>query len=144
MGQVESLEKCTMEPSQERRQFSRLPFPTRVTVSLRTGQALVKANALDISLNGVRLICAEPVSEGESALLEFRMRTRTGVQIEQVWSRVIHLRMDDDVWVVGLEFNQVLDRQTTPLLAQAATSPDEVEEPERDEELEGTDRAPRD
>jgi PilZ domain len=111
-----------MEPSQERRQFRRVPFRTRLTVSLRTSQALVKANVLDIGLGGVRLICAQPVSEGENALLTFRMRTRTGVQIEQVWSRVIHARMDDDAWVVGLKFNQVLDPQTTPLLAQVATS----------------------
>jgi hypothetical protein len=113
-----------MKASQERRQFERVPFRTRVTVSLRTRQALVKANVLDISLNGVRLICAEPVSEGENVLLAFRMRTRTGVQIEQVWSRVIHARMDDDVWVVGLKFNEVLDEQNTPLLAQAAARRD--------------------
>jgi PilZ domain len=105
-----------MGPSQERRQCGRVPFRTRVTVSLRTSQALVKANVLDISLNGVRLICAEPVTEGENALLEFRLKSGTGVQIEQLWSRVIHVRMDDDAWVVGLKFKQVLDRQTTPLL----------------------------
>jgi hypothetical protein len=93
---------------------------------------LVKANVLDISLSGVRLICAEPVSAGEIVLLEFRMGARTGVQIEQLWSRVIHVRMDDDAWVVGLKFNQVLDRQTTPLLTQAATSGEEIGAPERD------------
>ena len=62
----------------------------------------------------------EPVSEGENALLTFRLRTRTGVQIEEVSSRVVHARMDDDVWVVGLKFNDLLDRQSTPLLVQAA------------------------
>ena len=123
-----------MEPPKERRQFRRVPFQTGVSVIVRTSHALVKANGLDVSLTGVRLICAEPVSEGENALLAFLMRTRTGVQIEEVWSRVIHLRMDDDAWVVGLKFNQALDRQTTPLLAQAATSPDEVGEPERDDQ----------
>jgi hypothetical protein len=113
-----------MGTSQDRRQFGRVPFRARVRVTLPARQASVKANVLDISVSGVRLICAEPVSKGEDALLVFRMRRRTGIQIEEVWSRVVHARMDDDAWVVGLKFNQVLDPQRTPLLAQAATRRD--------------------
>jgi hypothetical protein len=90
-------------------------------MSLPTRQALVEANVLDISLGGVGLICSEPVFEGEDALLTFQFGTRKGVHIEEVWSRVVRTRMDDDVWVVGLEFNKVLDRRNTPLLARAAT-----------------------
>jgi PilZ domain len=110
-----------MATSQERRQFGRAPFQARVTVSLPTRQASVEANVLDISLAGVSLICSEPASEGEDASLTFQIWTCLAVQTEEVWSRVVRARMDDDVWVVGLKFNKVLDRQTTPLLARAAT-----------------------
>jgi hypothetical protein len=113
-----------MDPSQERRQFRRVPLRTRVTVSLPARNVSIKANVLDISKGGARLICVEPVSEGEDALLTFKMRGRKGVQTEMVWGRVIHARMDDDAWVVGLKFNQVLDPQSTPLLAQAAARRD--------------------
>jgi hypothetical protein len=113
-----------MDTSPDRRQFEREPFQARVTICLPTSQAAVKAYALDISSDGARLICAKPVAEGEDALLIFRMRTRTEVQIEEVPGRVIHVHMDDDAWVVGVKFNQRLDRQSTPLLAQAATSRD--------------------
>jgi hypothetical protein len=86
--------------------------------------AAVKANVLDISLNGVCLICSELVSKGENALLAFQIKSHMGIQIEQVWSRVIYARMDDDAWVVGLKFNVVLDWLSTPLLAQAAARRD--------------------
>jgi hypothetical protein len=113
-----------MDTSLDRRQFGRQAFQARVTISLPTPQAAVEANVLDISPDGVRLICAEPISQGEDALLTFEIETPTGVQIEEVPGHVIHVSMDDDAWVVGVKFNQPLDRQSTPLLAQAATSPD--------------------
>ncbi len=113
-----------MDTSQNRRQFGRGPFRASVKMSLPTRQAVVMANVLDISRDGVRVICAEPLSEGEDVLLTFQIKTRRGVQNEEVSGHVIHTRMDDDAWVVGLKFNQVLDRQSTPLLAQAATSRD--------------------
>jgi hypothetical protein len=96
-----------MAGSDERRGSTRVPFPTSVTVSLPTRQALVTANALDISLDGIRVISPEPLFLGEDALLTFRITSRSGVQVEEVWGRVIHARMDDDAWVVGLKFNQV-------------------------------------
>ncbi len=102
----------------------RFPFSACVTVSLPTRQTLVTANALDISLDGIRVILAEPLFQGEDALLTFRITSHSGVQVEEVWGRVIHARMDDDAWVVGLKFNQVLDPQRTPLLARAAANPD--------------------
>jgi hypothetical protein len=111
-----------MNTSLNRRQFARRPFRARVIVSVPAHQVSVEANVLDISLNGVRLICAEPVSEGDDTLLTFRTRTRGGVQIEEVSGRVMHARMDDDAWVIGLRFNQVLTPERTPLLARAATS----------------------
>lgn len=110
-----------MDTSRDRRQYARRPFRARVTVSLPTPQVSVEGNVLDISLNGVRLICAEPLSAGEDVLVTFRMRTRKGVQTEEVSSRVIHSRMDDDVWVIGLHFNKVLTPESTPTLARAAT-----------------------
>jgi hypothetical protein len=113
-----------MDTPPDRRQFGRQPFQARVTISLPAPQAAVEANVLDISPDGARLICAEPVSQGEDALLTFEIETPTGVQIEEVPGHVIHVSMDDDAWVVGVKFNQVLDCQSTPLLAQAATSPD--------------------
>jgi hypothetical protein len=113
-----------MARSQERRRFTRVPFPTSVTVSLPTRQALVTANALDISLDCICVISSEPIFQGEDALLTFQITSRSGVQVEEVWGRVIHARMDDDAWMVGLKFNQVLDQRRTPLLAQAAMNPD--------------------
>jgi hypothetical protein len=91
-----------MDTSQDRRQFRRQPFQARVTIGLPTPQASVKAYVLDLSRDGVRLICAKPVSEGEDDVLTFRMRSRRGIQIEEVPGRVIHVRMDDDAWVVGV------------------------------------------
>jgi PilZ domain len=111
-----------MDTPQGRRQFGRPPFRVRLRVSLPTGEALIDANVLDISLDGVRLICSEPLSEGVDVLLTFQIKRRKGAQTEEVASRVIHARMDDDAWVVGLKFNQALDPQRTPLLAKAATS----------------------
>jgi PilZ domain len=93
-------------------------------VSVPTRQALVMANAMDISLDGICVISAEPLFQGEDALLTFQITSRSGVQVEAVWGRVIHVRMDDDAWVVGLKFNQVLDQRQTPLLARAAANPD--------------------
>jgi len=109
-----------MDTSRDRRQYARRPFRARVTVSLPTPQVSVEANVFDISLNGVRLICAEPLSAGNDVLLTFRMRTRKGVQTEEVSGCVVHSRMDDDVWVIGLQFNQVLAPESTPILARAA------------------------
>jgi hypothetical protein len=123
-GRAGSVVNCAMETFQERPRFGRRPFRTRVTLSLPTSEAPVKANTLDISRGGVGLICSEPVPVGELALLTFHIRTRTGVQIEQVSGRVAQARMDDDVWLVGLEFTEVLDRQRTPLLARAAARRD--------------------
>ena len=48
--------------------------------------------------------------------MTFRVRTRRGVQTELASGRVIHSRMDDDAWVVGLEFNEVLTARSTPVL----------------------------
>ena len=80
------------------------------------------ANVLDINLDVFRLFCAEPVSGIEDAWLTLQLASRIGVQIEEeVWSRVIDARMDDDAGVVGLTVN-ALDRQRTPLLAEAPTS----------------------
>jgi PilZ domain len=94
-----------MDTSQERRQFGRLPFRVRLKVSLPTGQASIEANVLDISLDGASLICSEPLSEGDDVLLTYQVKCRKGAQTEAVASRVIHARMDDDAWVVGLKFN---------------------------------------
>ena len=113
-----------MARSQERRRFRRVPFPISVTVGLPSRQTLVTANALDISLDGICVISSEPLFQGEDALLTFQITSRSGVQVEEVWGRVIHARMDDDAWVVGLKFNQVLDKRRTPLLARAAANPD--------------------
>ena len=113
-----------MDTSKDSRQLGRRPFRACVTVNLPISQAMVKANVLDISHDGVRLICAEPVSESEDALLTFRMRTRLGVQTEAVSGRVIQTRMDDDAWVVGFKFKHVLSQESTPLLARAATRQD--------------------
>jgi hypothetical protein len=113
-----------MDTSQDRRQFGRRPLQAPVTVSLLARQVSVEANVLDISPDGVRLICAEPLSHGEDALLTFQIKSHAGILIEEITGCVVHVRMDDDVWMVGVKFNQVLDRQSTPLLAQAATSPD--------------------
>lgn len=114
-----------MDTPGERRQCSRVPFATRVTVTLPTHPASVPANLLDISIDGVRLICSEPVSEGENALLPFQLTSHIGVETEeQILSHVVHSRMDDDTWVVRLKFNEALDRQTTPLLVEAAASQD--------------------
>ncbi len=113
-----------MAASGERRQFGRVPFRTRVTVTVPARQASVKATVMDISLDGVRLICRDPVVEGEDVLLTFQIKCPGGVQIEKVSSRVIFARLDDEAWVVGLRFNEVLDQRTTPLLVQAAASGD--------------------
>jgi len=109
-----------MDAFQERRQFGRAPNRARVTVSLPTRQVSLEATLLDISFEGVRLICAEPVFENEGALLVFQTKSQMGVKTEEVWSRVIHARVDDDVWVLGLKFSELLDRQKTPSLARAA------------------------
>ena len=113
-----------MDTSDDRRQFERRQFQAGVTIGLPTPQAAVEANVLDMSPDGVLLICAEPVSQGVDALLSFEITNRTGVQIEEVPGHVTHVRMDDDTWVVGVKFNQPLNRQSTPLLAQAATRRD--------------------
>ena len=110
-----------MATSRDRRQFARRSFRARVTVNPPVPHASVEANVLDISLSGVRLICAEPLFVGQDVLLTFRVRTRRGVQTEQASGRVIHSRMDDDAWVVGLKFNEVLTARSTPVLARAAT-----------------------
>jgi hypothetical protein len=60
---------------------------------------------------------------GEAVLLAFQIGTSDEAQFEEVWGHVKRVRMDDDVWIVGLEFHEVLDRQRTPLLADAATRP---------------------
>lgn len=113
-----------METSHDRRRFGRRPFRARVTISLPTRQVVLQANVLEISQNGVRVLCAEPVSEGADALLTFRIRSGRREQTEQVSGRVIHARMDDDAWVVGFQFTEALAPERTPLLAQAAASRD--------------------
>jgi hypothetical protein len=113
-----------MDTSQDRRQFGRRPFQARVTISLPAHQVSVEANVLDISPDGVRLICAEPVSRSEDVVITFEIKCHTRVQIEEIPGCVIHVRMDDDVWVIGVKFKQALDRRSTPLLAQAVTSRD--------------------
>jgi PilZ domain len=82
------------------------------------------ANVLDFSLDGICVISSEPLFQGEHALLTFQITSRSGVQLEEVWGLVIHSRMDDDAWVVGLKFNEVLDQRRTPPLARAAANPD--------------------
>ena len=57
---------------------------------------------MDISLDGVRLICRDPVVVGEDVLLTFQIKCQGGVQIETVSSRVIFV-MDDEALGGGLE-----------------------------------------
>jgi hypothetical protein len=111
---------CAMSTFQERRQFRRMPYRASVTVSVPARGQSLQANVLNISKEGVILLCAEPVFENEDALLAFRTTSRTGVRTEEIWSRVIHSRFDDDAWVVGLKFSELLDRRRTPSLARAA------------------------
>jgi hypothetical protein len=94
----------------------------RVMLRLFTSEISVEANALDISASGVCMICSEPLAVGENAFVAFQFRNRTEVQFEEVRGRVISIRMDDDVWILGLEFDEILNWQKTPLLARASAS----------------------
>jgi hypothetical protein len=111
-----------MDTIEERHRLTPAPFQARVIVTPQTQGASAEANTLDISPAGVHLICSEPLVAGEDALLTFEIKIREEVLTEEVWGRALHVQMDDDVWVVGLEFTQVLDRQKTPQLAEAAMS----------------------
>ena len=99
-----------------------MPVQARVILRLVTPEISVEANALDISASGVCVICSEPLAVGENAFVAFQFRNRTEVQFEEVRGRVISMRMDDDVWVLRLEFDEILDWQKTPLLACASAS----------------------
>ena len=52
-------------------------------------------------------------------MLAFRFRNHLDVKSEKISGRVIHVRMDDDAWEMGVQFNQTLNLESTPLLAQA-------------------------
>jgi PilZ domain len=111
----------TMDASQERRQFRREPFHSNVQVIVESSGLHAVGNALDISPGGFRLHCSEPLPVGEVASLKFQIKTGRKVRTEETRGRVRRVQMDDDVWVIGLEFIAVLDRRKTPLLIHAAT-----------------------
>jgi PilZ domain-containing protein len=117
--------KPVMDSLQERPRFGRVSFQARVILRLLTPEISVEANALDISASGVCVICSEPLAVGENAFVAFQFRNRTEVEVEEVRGRVIRVRMDDDVWVLGLQFDEILDWQKTPLLARATASGEE-------------------
>ena len=94
----------------------------RVMLRVVTPEISVEANALDISASGVCVICSEPLAVGENAFVAFQFSHRTEVQFEEVRGRVISMRMDDDVWVLRLAFDEILDWQKTPLLARTSAS----------------------
>jgi hypothetical protein len=112
-------ENCTMGVSYERRQFRRVPFRAQVRVKLSARGVSVTANVLDISLGGIRVLCPEPILMGEEVVLVFPFRNHLGVQAEKVSGHAIHVRMDDDAWVIGLEFDRILNPHSTSLLARA-------------------------
>ena len=100
------------------------PFHSNVHVIMESSGLHAEANALDISPGGVRLLCWEPLPVGEVALLKFQIKTRRKVRIEEARGRVRRVQMDDDVWVIGLEFTAMLDSRTTPLLVHATMKRD--------------------
>jgi c-di-GMP-binding flagellar brake protein YcgR len=106
-------------PPHGRRQFRRVPFRAQVTVNLSPHLASVEANVLDISLGGIRLLSSEPISKDMGIVLAFQFRNHLDAKSERISGHVIHVRMDDDAWEVGVQFDHALDPQSTPLLTQA-------------------------
>ncbi len=104
-----------MVASGEERQFPRVPFFVPLVLSLAATEAQIEANGLDVSLSGVRLICCEPVSAGEDVRLTLRLKQGRKLRVEHVRGRVVRVQGDDDVWIVGIEFCEVLSARTTPL-----------------------------
>jgi hypothetical protein len=110
-----------MGASGDKRQFPRVPFFVPLELSSAALEAPIEANGLDVSLSGVRLICCEPVPVGEEVRLTLRLKQGRKLRVEDVRGRVVRVQGDDDVWIVGIEFSEVLSARKTPLWHAAVT-----------------------
>lgn len=105
-----------MPTPQDKRRFGRAPFLANVTVELLSGDSVIDARSVDVSLGGVGLISPTPIPAGEQVVLTFHLKTASGTTTERIPGRVANLRFDDDASIVGVEFSAVLDRNAAPVL----------------------------
>ena len=102
-----------MRTPEDRRRCERVGFHSQVTVDLSGGDVTLKARSANISLAGVGLICPSPLPVGQPVTLTFHLTSRAGPVRERVTGRVISLRFDDDVALIGVEFDAVLGQKAT-------------------------------
>ena len=101
----------------DRRQFERGPFVTRVTLTPLTDCEPIEANTIDISRNGLGLICLTPVDTGQRVSLALHfVDPAGGGAIEETRGRIVHARSDDDATIAGVQFSAPADPGTNPLL----------------------------
>ena len=63
----------TSAADRDRRGHPRLPFAAEVTLTPLAGGPPIEARAIEISLSGVRLVCATPVPVEQRITLTFRL-----------------------------------------------------------------------
>ncbi len=97
-----------MVPVQVKRRFERVPFHNRVTVIVLGTNLEIEAFTSDISLGGVGLNCCTYLRVGQVVSMDFHMKSRAGAVTERVFGQISHVRSDDDVVAVGVEFTEVL------------------------------------
>lgn len=96
--------------------FERVPFFTRVTLESSHWGQTADARTVDVGLHGVGLICQEPLPVDQTVSLTFYLKDGPREAAELVVGRVVNVRFDDDVTIVGVEFSEPLSPRDAPVL----------------------------
>jgi len=105
-----------MVESESQNPSDRIPFLCRVTLEPSPWVPAVDARTVDVGLHGVGLICQEPLPADQAVALAFYLKDGPREVTERVVGRVVSVRFDDDVTVIGVEFREPLSQRDTPVL----------------------------
>jgi hypothetical protein len=104
------------------RQYQRVPFFCKATLTILPAQTPVDAYAFDVSLGGVGLNAQVSCPRGSLVRVSFFLKSRSGEVVEHVLGRVAYERADESGTRLGIEFQESIRESTHPELTRRLQS----------------------
>ncbi len=103
---------------QEQRKYPRFPFTATVRVVHANGASLF-ATTININRGGIGLYSSSAIEEGTNVMLDIMFKDISGKDMmERVNGKVIFNYKWHWVYVLGVEFNKLLNHENTPSLVE--------------------------
>lgn len=103
----------------EQRSHKRIPLIARVMLLVGEGEhsVVMRGMVADISLGGAGLYLVQPLEVGATVTAEIRfLIIGGGIKTEHVRGTVIYSHYIEDIYYVGIQFDQALNPQRNPAL----------------------------